>query len=128
MSTAVRPPVVSGDAATEAQPDRVESREKRRQRLSTGALIGVIGVLLLVSLASTNGAARFALSNAFDEVQLPTVSVPGLATIAVCAILCLLAAAAFLPRRLRGRLPALAGTVAGTAVILSFLTWAGAGR
>ena len=34
---------------------RVESKEKRRQRLSTGGLIAVIGVLLLVALGSTTG-------------------------------------------------------------------------
>ena len=56
--------------------------EKRRQRLSTGVLIAVVGVLLLIGLASTNGSARFALSDAFDEVQLPTVSLPGFATVA----------------------------------------------
>ncbi len=132
MSTVARP--AAGPAAKPGRnprggsSGRVESREKRKQRLSTGALIGVVGVLLLVSLASTTGVARFALSNAFDEVQLPTVSVPGLGTVAACAVVCLLAAAGFLSGRLRGRLPALAGTVAGVAVILGFLTWAAAGR
>jgi ABC-type uncharacterized transport system permease subunit len=129
VSTAVEPTTpTAGPEDRSAASGRVESREKRRQRLSTGGLIGVIGVLLVISLASTNGAARFALSNAFDEVQLPTVAVPGLPTVAVCAVLCLLAAAGFLSGRLRGRLPALAGTVAGVAVILGFLTWAAAGR
>lgn len=122
MSTVLQTPRTSPAAG------QVESREKRRQRISTGALIGVIGVLLLASLASTNGAARFALSNAFDTVQLPTVSLPGLATIAVCAVVCLLAAVGFLSGRLRGWLPALAGAVAGLAVVLGFLTWAAAGR
>ena len=107
---------------------RVEAAEKRRQRISTGVLIGVVGVLLLIGLASTTGQARFALSNAFDEVQLPTVALPGLATVAVCAVLCLLAAAGFLSGRLSGRLPALAAVVAGLAVVLGFLTWAAAGR
>jgi simple sugar transport system permease protein len=108
--------------------ERVESKEKRRQRLSTGGLIAVVGILLLVGLGSTTGVARFALSDAFDEVQLPTVTAPGFATVAVCAVLCLLAAAGFLTGRLRGRLPTLAGTVAGLAVVLGFLTWAAAGR
>jgi ABC-type uncharacterized transport system permease subunit len=122
VSTVVQTPRTELPAAT------VESREKRRQRISTGALIGVIGVLLLVGLASTTGAARFALSNAFDAVQLPTVRLPGVVTVAVCAVVCLVAAAAFLSGRLRGRLPALAGTVAGLAVVLGFLTWAASGR
>ena len=47
----------------------VESAERRRQRISTGVLIGVVGVLLLVALGSTSGSARFALSDAFDEVR-----------------------------------------------------------
>ncbi len=71
-------------------PTRVESEEKRRQRLSTGGLIAVVGVLLLIGLGSTTGEARFALSDAFDEIQLPTLTVPGFATVAVCAVLCLL--------------------------------------
>ncbi|MCW2811772.1 MAG: transporter permease [Friedmanniella sp.] len=132
MSTAVDPvqetpdPRPGPDAASPAE--RTESRERRRQRLSTGVLIGVVGVLLLVSLASVSGDARFALSDAFDAVQLPTVALPGLPTVVVCAVACLLAAAGFVSGRLRGRLPALAATVAGVAVILGFLTWAAAGR
>jgi len=114
--------------ATAAAPRKVESAEKRRQRLSTGGLIGVVGVLLVFGLASTSGQAQFALSDAFDEVQLPTLTAPGLATVAVCAVLCLVAAAAFLSGRMRGRLPAVAGTVAGLAVLVGFLTWAAAGR
>lgn len=127
MSTVVEP-ATGHRGPDEAPGERVEAPEKRRQRLSTGGLIGLIGVLLLVSLASTSGTARFALSNAFDEVQLPTVTVPGAVTVAVCAVVCLLAAAAFLSGRVRGRLGALAGTVAGLAVVLGFLTWAAAGR
>ena len=107
---------------------KVESAEKRRQRLSTGGLIGIVGVLLLIGLASTEGQAQFALSDAFDEVQLPTLTAPGLATVAVCAVLCLVAAAAFLSGRMRGRLGAVAGTVAALAVLVGFLTWAAAGR
>ena len=106
----------------------VESVEQRRQRRSTGALIALVGLVLLVLLASTSGSARFALSDAFDPVQLPTVSLPGLGTVAACALLCLLAGAGFLSGRLRGRLPTVAGTVAGVGVVLGFLTWAAAGR
>ena len=111
-----------------AAPRRVESAEKRRQRLSTGGLIGVVGVLLLIGLASTTGEAQFALSDAFDAVQLPTITAPGLVTVAVCGVVCLVAAAAFLSGRLRGRLPAFVGTVAGAAVLVGFLTWAASGR
>ena len=120
--------VTARTAPLPASAHRVESREKRRQRLSTGGLIAVVGILLLVGLGSTAGVARFALSDAFDEVQLPTVTAPGFATVAICAVLCLLAAAGFLSGRLRGRLPTVAGTVAGLAVVLGFITWAAAGR
>ena len=106
----------------------IESREDRIQRLSTGALIGVVGLVLLALVFSTSGQARFALSNAFDEIQLPTVTVPGLPTVILCAVLCLLAGAGFLSGRLTGKLPALAGTIGGVAFVLGFLTWAAAGR
>jgi simple sugar transport system permease protein len=107
---------------------RVESAEKRRQRFSTGLLIGVVGVLLLIGLASTSGTARFALSDAFDEVQLGTIALPGFGTLAVCAVLCLLGAAAFLSGRLPGRMRALVGIIAGLSVLMGFLTWAASGR
>lgn len=106
----------------------VESTADRRQRLSTGALIVVVGVVLAFLIFSTTGSASFALSNAFDAVQLPTVAIPGLPTVIICAVLCLVAGAGFLSGRLRGRLPALAGTVAGLAFVLGFLTWAASGR
>lgn len=124
MSTTHRTADQAGAPATR----RLESSEKRRQRISTGVLIGIVGLLLLLSLASTTGEAQFALSDAFDEVQLPTVAVPGFGTVLVCALLCLLGAGAYLSGRLRGRWPALAGTVAGLAVIMGFLTWAASGR
>ena len=107
---------------------RVETPQKRRQRISTGVLIAVIGALLLIGLASTTGSARFALSDAFDAVQLPTVTVPGFATVLVCALLCLAAAVGYLSGRMSGRWPLLAGAVAGLAVVIGFLTWAASGR
>ena len=91
-------------------------------------MIGAVGILLLIGLASTSGTARFALSDAFDEVQLGTIGLPGFGTVVICAVLCLLAAAAFLSGRLSGRLPALVGTIAGLAVLMGFLTWAASGR
>lgn len=118
----------SNPSSDPSSDERLESAGRRRQRLSTGVLIAVVGVLLLILLASTHGNSRFALSNAFDAVQLPTVKLPGLATVAICAALCLLAGAGFLSGRLRGRLPALAGLVAGVAFTLGFLAWAAAGR
>ncbi len=106
----------------------VEAAEKRRQRISTGVLIAVVAVVLLVLMPTTSGSARFALSDAFDVVQLPTLTVPGIVTVAICAVLALAAAAGFLSGRMRGRISVLAATVAGFAVVIGFLTWAAAGR
>lgn len=128
MSEQVSSEQRSDPGETSTQTQFVESAEKRRQRLSTGALIGVVGVLLLILLPSTTGSARFALSDAFDEVQLPSVSLPGTGTVLVCAVLLLGAAAGFLSGRMAGRLPALVATVAGFALVIGFLTWAAAGR
>ena len=115
-------------AAPATEVARVETPQKRRQRISTGVLIAVIGVLLLIGLASTTGSARFALSDAFDAVQLPTVTVPGFATVLVCALLSLAAGVGYLSGRMSGRWPLLAGAVAGLAVVMGFLTWAASGR
>ena len=124
---------MSSPAATEVQiapvqHQHTESREARTQRLSTGALIGIVGVLLLWLVTRTSGTARFALSDAFAAVALPTISVPGLPTVLVSAILCLLAAAVFFRGRMPRRISATAGTVAGVAVVVGFLAWAAAGR
>ena len=112
----------------QAEAAQLETPQKRRQRISTGVLIAVVGALLLIGLASTTGRARFALSDAFDEVQLPTVTVPGFATVMVCALLCLAAAAGYISGRMSGRWPILAGAVAALAVVMGFLTWAASGR
>ncbi len=125
-STADRP-----DSATPAEEQTVtyvEAAEKRRQRISTGVLIAVVAVVLLILIPTTSGSARFALSDAFDVVQLPTLTVPGIVTVAICAVLALAAAAGFLSGRMRGRISVLAATVAGFAVVIGFLTWAAAGR
>lgn len=108
--------------------EHTESREARSHRISTGALIAVVGLALLGLLTSTHGTARFALSDAFAAVKLPTLAVPGVPVVATCAVLCLLAGAGFVSGRLSGRLPALAGTIAGLATVIGFLAWAAAGR
>ncbi|MFT3861791.1 ABC transporter permease [Micropruina sp.] len=130
MSTATHEPHVPSlaDAPEELHFEVRESRDARRARLSSGVLIVVVGLLLGVLFFSTTGTARFALSDAFADVQLPTIEVPGAAMVALCAVLCLLAGAGFVSGRLRGRLPMVAGIVAGLAVVLGFLTWAAAGK
>lgn len=123
--TATDPTTVIDDAPIELA--TTESAAARRARLSTGALLVLLGVLMLVLSFRTHGAAAYALSDAFDEVQLPTIHLPGLPTVLVCAVLTLLAGAGFLSGRLWGRSKAAAATVAGIAVAVGFVTWAAAG-
>lgn len=106
----------------------VEPASARRQRLTTGVLIGLVAVLLLYLFSRTDGTAKFALSNAFDLVQLPTLEVPGRGTVVACIVVSVLAAVAFLSGRVRGRWVALAGTLGALAFVIGFLAWAAAGR
>lgn len=122
------PIATPGTQVAPVEHEHTESRQARTQRLSTGALIGIVGLLLLWMVSRTSGTARFALSDAFAAVKLPTVSLPGLPTVLVSAVLCLLAAAAFIRGGLPRRGSAVAGTVAGLAVVIGFLAWAAAGR
>lgn len=119
---------VTSDLLVSEQLDYTESKEARTQRISVGILVGALGLLLVLLTFFTSGEALYALSNAFDEYQLPTISLPGQLTVLIAAVLTLLAAAGFLSGRMSGRLPALAGTVAGLAFIVGLLTWAAAGR
>lgn len=100
MSTATHEPHVPSltDAPEELHFEVLESRDARRARLSSGVLIAVVGLLLGVLFFSTSGVARFALSDAFAEVQLPTIELPGAPVVAICAVLCLLAGAGFISR------------------------------
>ncbi len=109
-------------------PGHLESREARTQRISLGVLVGIVGLLLLWLTTRTSGSARFALSDALSAVQLPTITVPGLITVLICALLCLAAAVGFLSGKLEKHWPALVGTIAGFAVVIGFLSWAAAGR
>ncbi|MGL4832151.1 MAG: ABC transporter permease [Propionibacteriaceae bacterium] len=107
---------------------RLESHEERNTRWSTGILIAVFGLLLLLAATKTHGAARFALSDAFDAHQLPKFSLPGFATVVICAFLCLAAAAAFIVRSVPAWLRRSAGVVAAFALIIGFICWAVAGH
>ncbi|WP_407928987.1 ABC transporter permease [Aestuariimicrobium ganziense] len=104
-----------------------ESAEARRQRLSTGALIGIVAAVMLWLVTQTSGTARFALSNALDEVQLPTISVPGLPVVLVSALLLAAACVVYVLPGM-GRWRRWAGLVAGLALVAGFLSWAAAGR
>ena len=107
----------------------VESAEKRRQRLSTGGLIAVVGVLLLIAarLDHRDGPVRPVRRLRRGPAAHPDRArgrhgrglrgaLPGCRRPASC------------PGGCRAGWPAVAGTVAGLAVVVGFLTWAAAGR
>ena len=97
--------------------DHTESREARRARLSSGGLMAAMGLVLLVLAFQTRGDAQFALSGYFDAVQLPSFSLPGLATTLVCGLITLAVGVGFLTGRLNSRLRTGAATLAGIAIL-----------
>lgn len=103
---------------------RVEPRETRIQRISTGVLLAIIGVGLVIATFYSQGDARIALSDAFDAVQLPTLVMPGMFTVGFCAVLVLASSGGFLSGRLKGKWAGLVGAVAGLALLLGFIAWA----
>lgn len=114
------PAAASGPAVVEPAADRI-------QRLSTGALLAVVGLLLAWAVLSAEGEARIALSDAFDAVKLPVITLPGAVTVAICAGLILVAAVAYLTNLVHGRLRTILGVLAGIAVVLGFVVWVAAG-
>ncbi len=123
MTAAVIPPA----SEQVIQLDYLESRAARRARLSTGALLALLGLLLAGLSFGTSGEASFALSSPFDAVQLPTFALPGMPVALLCAVVCLAVAAGFLTGRLHGSVRVTAASLAGLAVVLGFVTWAAAG-
>lgn len=104
----------------------VESPEKRAQRISTGVLITVVGVLLLWMALTVDKSGRIALSDAFADVKLPTLELPGTATVLLCALLVLGAGIGFISGRLSHRIRTVAGALAGAGVLVGFIVWAAA--
>ncbi|PIF04364.1 MAG: ABC transporter permease [Propionibacterium sp.] len=116
--------------ATTIQPiehQHVEAREDRIQRLSTGTLLVIVGLLLGWGFLGTEGDATIALSDAFDAVQLPALVFPGAITVAVTAVIVFVAGAWFLLRRPNKAVGATLGAIAGIGVILGLIVWAAAG-
>ncbi len=116
--------------ATTIQPiehQHVEAREDRIQRLSTGTLLVIVGLLLGWGFLGTEGDATIALSDAFDAVQLPSLVFPGAITVAVAAVVVFIAGTWFLLRRPNKAVGATLGTVAGIGVILGLIVWAASG-
>jgi simple sugar transport system permease protein len=106
----------------------LESADHRRSRRALGVLLLILGAGLAALLFSVSGTARFALSDAFDEVQLPVIELPGFPTVLICALLVLASGALTLSGRLRGWQVPTVNTVAGLSVVLGFITWAAADR
>lgn len=133
MSTPDFPSTPVGVGLTPAEPaplpqlTSTESRDSRRSRLSTGSLLAAFGLVLAWLVTQTHGDVSFALSDFFDEVQLPTFTGPGLPVVATGAAVCLLAAAGYLTGLLKGRSRAWAGAIAATLGLIAFLSWAVAG-
>lgn len=105
----------------------VESPENRSQRLSVGVLVTILGAILLVLAFTVTGkTGLIALSDAFDEIQLPTIPFPGTVTVASCALLTLAAGIGYLSGKLSGRARTVAAVVAGLSVAVGFIVWAAA--
>ncbi len=105
---------------------RVESPQARNQRISTGVLVTVLGIALLIMAFTVHKDAAIALSNLLDDVQLPTLQLPGTATVLGCAVLVIAAGVGYLSGRLSKNLRTVAAIVAGIGILVGFIAWAGA--
>jgi simple sugar transport system permease protein len=112
--------------AKTVEPVHLESAHARRARVSTGALLLVVGVLLAVLLLWVGSDASFALSDAFDPVQLPTIVLPAGPTVLVAALICLAVGLGLVTGRLPQRWRGWASGVAGLCFVIGFLAWAAA--
>lgn len=112
-----------------SQPDfaTLESREARNTRISTGILIGIFGLLLFAAGFGTRGDARFRLVDVDATAQLPIITLPGMATVFICALICLAASDVFVLMN-RPRLRRWMGVAAALALAVGFITWAIAGK
>lgn len=110
------------------QPVAAESRDAKSQRMSVGVLLLVIGAFLVYLTLNTSGSAVFALSNAFDDVQLPSITVPGVITVAIAAIVTLVVGWLYVSGKLPKRHAGWIAALAGIAVIVGILVWGAAGR
>ena len=102
----------------------VESPEGRSTRIAAGILLALLGVLLLVMAFTANPTGKIALSDAFAEVQLPTIEVPGPPVLLLFALLTLAAGAGFLNGRFPKNWRIAVGVVAGLSVLAGFMVWA----
>lgn len=111
---------------TAVEAERVESPQARGQRLSVGTLVTLLGVILLFMAFTVNKSGAIALSDALADVKLPTIELPGTATVLVCSLLVLGAGVGYLTGRISGRARTALAIVAGLGVVVGFLVWAAA--
>ena len=121
MSTDI---IVPGADAPEREV--VESPEGRSTRIAAGILLALLGVLLVVMAFTANPTGKIALSDAFADVQLPTIEVPGPPVLLFLALLTLASGAVFLIGRLPKGCRTAAGVIAGFSILAGFVVWAAA--
>lgn len=91
---------------------------------------GVVVVLLTALMAATaDGSTRFQLATGADFFKLPDLTLPALPVIVVMTLAALAATGLAFRQKLTGvKIPAWVTATMGIAFVVSFLTWAGAGR
>ena len=104
----------------------VESPEGRSTRIAAGILLALLGLLLVVMAFAANPTGNIALSDAFADVQLPTIEVPGPPVLLFLALLTLASGAVFLIGRLPKGCRTAAGVIAGFSILAGFVVWAAA--
>ena len=104
----------------------VESPEGRSARIAAGILLALLGVLLVLMASTANPTGNIALSDAFADVQLPTIEVPGPPLLLLFAWFTLAAGAVFLIGELSKGLRTAAGVIAGLSILAGFVVWAAA--
>lgn len=104
----------------------VESPEGRSTRIAAGILLALLGLLLMVMAFTANPTGKIALSDAFADVQLPTIEVPGPPVLLFLALLTLASGAVFLIGRFPKDCRTAAGVIAGLSILAGFVVWAAA--
>lgn len=104
----------------------IESPEGRSTRIAAGNLLALLGVLLALMASTANPTGNIALSDAFADVQLPTIEVPGPPLLLLFACFTLAAGAVFLIGELSKGLRTAAGVIAGLSILAGFVVWAAA--
>ncbi|VEJ58202.1 ABC transporter permease [Arachnia propionica] len=104
----------------------VESPEGRSTRIAAGILLALLGLLLVVMAFTANPTGKIALSDAFADVQLPTIEVPSPPVLLFLALLTLASGAVFLIGRFPKDYRTAAGVIAGLSILAGFVVWAAA--